>query len=178
MDKLKVRTISGPQVENLISMEETIEAVEKAFRSKGMGRVIAWDYKKWERNFVFDESSVSGLEVKERLDDYLVYMDYYKLKDLIDLEVEGGSFLWSRTEPFTPDMKIDQQRVHNWLQHFDLKMKKAHASGHLSESQLEEMIESINPEVLLPVHTEGPEWFKRFAVNLPEMAYGRKIELC
>ncbi|KXA90843.1 alanine dehydrogenase [candidate division MSBL1 archaeon SCGC-AAA259A05] len=36
---MKVRTISGPQIEKLISMKETIEAVEKAFRSKGLGRV-------------------------------------------------------------------------------------------------------------------------------------------
>ncbi len=36
---MKVRTISGPQVEELISMGETIEAVEKAFRSKGLGNV-------------------------------------------------------------------------------------------------------------------------------------------
>lgn len=36
---MKVRIISGPQVEKLISMKETIEAVEKAFKSKGMGGV-------------------------------------------------------------------------------------------------------------------------------------------
>lgn len=36
---MKVRTISGAQVEELISMSETIEAVEKAFQSKGSGRV-------------------------------------------------------------------------------------------------------------------------------------------
>lgn len=36
---MKVRMISGPEVEKLISMEETIEAVERAFRSKGNGKV-------------------------------------------------------------------------------------------------------------------------------------------
>ncbi|KXA90844.1 hypothetical protein AKJ57_03450 [candidate division MSBL1 archaeon SCGC-AAA259A05] len=154
---------------------KTIDRIE--MDDENRRKLIAWDYKKWERDFVFDESSVPGGEVKDRLDDYLIYMDYYKLKDLIDLEVKGGSFLWSRTEPFTPDMKIDQQRVHNWLRHFNLSMKKAHASGHLSESQLEEMVETITPEMLLPVHTERPEWFKRFAVNLPEVAYGRIIEI-
>lgn len=36
---MKVRIISGPQVEELITIGETIEAVEGAFESKGLGRV-------------------------------------------------------------------------------------------------------------------------------------------
>ncbi len=140
-------------------------------------KLVARDYGKWEREFVFEDGNVTVYDLKERLDEVLIYMDYYKLNDLIDLSTSGGSFFWSKTEPFTPDMRIDQRRVHNWLNHFNLGLVKAHASGHLSEWELEDMVKMVDPEVVLPVHTEEPQWFKSFEVDLPSIRYGKKIKI-
>jgi ribonuclease J len=34
-----------------------------------------------------------------------------------------------------------------------------HASGHLSKEELVEVIEEIDPDRIIPVHTENPQWF-------------------
>ena len=40
--------------------------------------------------------------------------------------------------------------------------KGYHASGHASVSDLEHVISEIDPEVIIPVHTENPIWFSKF----------------
>jgi ribonuclease J len=54
-----------------------------------------------------------------------------------------------------------------------------HASGHVSAAELESLIRLIRPRVVVPVHTEHPEWFRRFDglcdVVLPER--GRAIAI-
>ncbi|KKL09781.1 hypothetical protein LCGC14_2562420 [marine sediment metagenome] len=35
-----------------------------------------------------------------------------------------------------------------------------HASGHASENELEWIINKIDPDIIIPVHTENLEWFK------------------
>lgn len=140
-------------------------------------KLIRRDYQSWERDFVFQEDTVPAKQIRDDLDQHLVYMDYYRLKDLIDFKPSSGSFLWSRTEPFTEDMEIDQKRVGNWLDRFNLRMRKAHASGHIGEKELADMIREINPKSVLPIHTENPEWFKRFAMDVRTVKYGEPIAI-
>ncbi|WP_253910331.1 MBL fold metallo-hydrolase RNA specificity domain-containing protein [Thermococcus sp. 101 C5] len=35
-----------------------------------------------------------------------------------------------------------------------------HASGHVSREELEKVIDEIDPDYIIPVHTESREWFK------------------
>lgn len=69
-------------------------------------------------------------------------------------------------------MLIDHQRVRNWINFFgftlygDLGRNREksgfHASGHIHGPGIEELVETVRPEVLIPVHTEHPEFFRRF----------------
>ena len=54
---------------------------------------------------------------------------------------------------------------------------KAHCSGHASRKDLEEIARSINPKVLIPVHTENAEAFRKvhFNVKIPEK--GERMEI-
>lgn len=140
--------------------------------------LVKRDYRHgWERSLVLRDDTVTPPEIADRLDEFLVYIDYYRLKDLIDLDPDRGSYLWSRTEPFNVSMELDQKRVHNWLDHFDLQMRKAHASGHMGREELAEMIRTVAPDTLLAIHTEQPDWFRRFAMDVPEVREGEKIEV-
>ena len=38
--------------------------------------------------------------------------------------------------------------------------KGYHASGHAGIKDLRWAIETIDPDVIIPVHTENPEWFR------------------
>lgn len=37
-----------------------------------------------------------------------------------------------------------------------------HSSGHASEKEIEELVDSVSPSVIIPVHSENPEWFLRY----------------
>jgi len=44
---------------------------------------------------------------------------------------------------------------------FRLQMETGyHCSGHATAEELEEMVREIAPEMLVPVHTENPLWFR------------------
>ena len=136
------------------------------------------DYQKWERKYIKNNYSVTPRELKQNgLENYLVWMDYYRLKDLIDLQPETGTYLYSKTEPFNQSMMLDQQRIHNWLQKYQLTMKKAHASGHSTQKQITELIHEIKPDTLLPIHTENTQWFQKLTYNQPKIKEGNKIKL-
>ncbi|MDY6773639.1 MAG: hypothetical protein SVS85_00435, partial [Candidatus Nanohaloarchaea archaeon] len=140
--------------------------------------LVRKDYRNgWERSLIMRDDTVTPLDIQDSLEDYVVYMDYYRLKDLIDLRPERGSYLWSRTEPFNQEMEIELQRVHNWLNHFDLQMRKAHASGHMSEHSVADMVRTIDADTLLAIHTEEPGWFQRFAMDQPAIREGRTIRI-
>ncbi len=57
--------------------------------------------------------------------------------------------------------------------------KGYHASGHASASELLRIVEEIDPEVVVPVHSEYPEFFdeklKGYKVVLAEE--GKRIEI-
>lgn len=56
-------------------------------------------------------------------------------------------------------------------------MRKAHASGLISQPEIKEMVEEIDPEKLFAIHTEEPEWFRSFALDAPEVEYGKEYDL-
>jgi len=39
-------------------------------------------------------------------------------------------------------------------------VKGFHASGHLSQNDIVKVIEEINPDKIIPIHTQHPEWFR------------------
>jgi len=140
--------------------------------------LIKKDYSKWEQDLISRENAVTLKEIQSHPEDYVLYCDYYHLNDLIGLKpAEGRSFIWSKTDPFTPDMEVDQDRVNNWLEHFRLEMVKAHASGHLFPSQLKNMVQKIGAERTIPVHTEAPEQFKNFGPSTEVPALNERYSL-
>ena len=56
-------------------------------------------------------------------------------------------------------MELDEERKKNWLKKFIITEYLAHASGHASGDEIREMIREIDPENVIPIHTEHPEMF-------------------
>ena len=59
----------------------------------------------------------------------------------------------------------------------NVDMRKAHASGHISQPEIREMVEDIDSLKLFAIDTEEPEWFKRFASDAPNLMQSRKYYL-
>ena len=47
-----------------------------------------------------------------------------------------------------------------------LKIVTLHTSGHADENTIKRLIETVNPKVLIPIHTENAERFKKIAPNV------------
>jgi len=126
----------------------------------------------WERIYLSHKNSITSRELSKDPAKFLVYLDFYSLKELIDIHPpEDSYYIHSRSEPFSEEMMLDDRLLNNWLELFRLKRFQAHASGHASGKEIAEAINSISPKRVFPIHTEHPEAFIALApdVVLPEV---------
>ncbi|MGH2651466.1 MAG: MBL fold metallo-hydrolase [Actinomycetota bacterium] len=120
------------------------------------------DYEEWEEPFLHADYAVTPADLHERSAEYVWRCDFFGLHDLVDVEPPPGStYVHSLTEPFSDEMRLDEKLVQSWLDHFGLgPMRRTHASGHVNAEQLLELIRTMNPKVVYPIHTEHPEEFR------------------
>ena len=64
-----------------------------------------------------------------------------------------------------------------WLNHFDLKFIQSHCSGHINRTDLKELVQTINPKIIYPIHTEHPEMFKNFSTKVEIVKEGKMYNL-
>jgi len=137
---------------------------------------------KWETEVVLEkcgERYVSPGEIRVNPDDFILCFSLFDLKHLLDVKTRGGGYVYSSSEAYTEEQEIDFLRLYEWIKFFGLKpygfdiikegghfrpvfTHEYHASGHLSTTDLARLVEEIDPDVLIPVHTEHPEWFSRY----------------
>ncbi len=101
----------------------------------------------------------------------IYHTDFMQLTELIDVKPERGSlFIRSKSEPFEED-DAQEEVLKHWIKFLGLDFHTAHASGHASMQEIFSMVKAIRPKVLIPVHTEFPELFKRCSdcVQCPEL---------
>jgi ribonuclease J len=126
-------------------------------------------YYDWEKPYL--DTGIPATDVRTRGARYLLALDLMHFPELIDLRPPAGSpFIHSMSEPFTED-DVDDRVMHNWLDHFGLTFHQMHASGHASEGELFDIIRSVRPRTVYPIHTEHPEVFRAVgpSVHLPEL---------
>ena len=130
------------------------------------------DYDYWEREFLDHANAVTARDIRENQDEYIFRCDFFELKELIDVKPEAGSsYIRSVCEPFDIEMELDLKKAENWLTHFGLyPYTQIHASGHLNYDEIKDVVETVQPKVLIPVHTQHPEVFQTLHDNviLPE----------
>lgn len=57
---------------------------------------------------------------------------------------------------------FEKDKIQKSIKTYNIPYKFIHISGHTSKKDLEEFINHINPEVIIPVHTANPEEFESF----------------
>ncbi|MEM4729068.1 MAG: MBL fold metallo-hydrolase RNA specificity domain-containing protein [Thermoplasmata archaeon] len=125
----------------------------------------------------YSSATVRPEAIRDSPGDYLVAFSFFDIKHLVDLRPDGGHYIYSSSEAFNEEMEIDFKRLNAWLTKFGLERhgfdfdrdgspvfpsgpEGLHSSGHAPAHHLEELARRINPEVLVPVHTERPEAFE------------------
>ncbi|MFN4133114.1 MAG: MBL fold metallo-hydrolase [Candidatus Hadarchaeales archaeon] len=139
---------------------------------------------KWE-GFVrekFEEKFLDPSHIAEDPGRYILCFSFWDVKNLLDIKPNGGTYIYSSSEAHNEEDVFDFRRLWEWLKFFNLRvrgfhMKRGrpviepgfHASGHASAGELLEIIETISPKTIVPIHTEHPLLFKR--------ALGQKVKI-
>jgi len=133
-------------------------------------------YEEYMLQRVYPEATIKGGDIGRSPGDYLVSFSFFDLKHLVDIKPEKGHYLYSSCEAFGEEQEIDFIRMGAWLKKFYLKLYgfsfdqdgrpvfpkgpgSLHASGHATKVDLARIVRGIDPEVVVPVHTEHAEWF-------------------
>ncbi|MEM5847071.1 MAG: MBL fold metallo-hydrolase RNA specificity domain-containing protein, partial [Candidatus Aenigmatarchaeota archaeon] len=117
-------------------------------------------------------------DVREREEKIVLFLDYFDLKELIDLKPNlGSTYIYSTSEPHDEEQEIDFERMLNWVRHFKLDFKQAHASGHASREEIVKIARNINAKKIIPVHTKNPKKFKKLFKNVLIVKKGEEISV-
>jgi ribonuclease J len=125
-------------------------------------------YETWEENLLdrydIQGKGISAKEIRNSPDDFILCMSYYDFHILLDILPNGGTYIFSSSEAFNEEMKIDQKKIENWLNYFHIEIRgnlvekreesPFHASGHIHGDGIIKLIDYARPEYLIPVHTE------------------------
>lgn len=145
------------------------------YRRKHTGTYVETDYYHWERGFM--DKLVTGQYVHDHQPDLVMDLGFYQFGELIDIQPEPGSpFIHSMSEPFSEE-DIEDQVMHNWLQHFGITFHQLHASGHLNRQELTDMITQIGPDRVFPIHTEQPRLFQTLPYPVTVVQQGHTYRL-
>ncbi|MBC7108738.1 MAG: MBL fold metallo-hydrolase [Methanomassiliicoccales archaeon] len=123
-----------------------------------------------------EEAFVDPTDIAKDPGEFIVCFSFWDMNRLLDIKPEGGTYIYSSSEAYTEEQAIDFLRLRNWLSLFKMKIKGFeivedsegprpkfdlgyHVSGHASGEDIVKIIDMIDPEVVIPVHTEKPEKF-------------------
>jgi mRNA degradation ribonuclease J1/J2 len=122
----------------------------------------------WEKNLFaqLGDRVVTSDYVREHQDELVVQLDFTTMPELIDIQpVPGSAFIHSKSEPIEENDEVEKA-VANWVRFFKLRRSQYHASGHMSEREIADMIRAIAPKAVIPIHTEYPGRFTQFASHV------------
>jgi ribonuclease J len=134
---------------------------------KDTGQYKDSDYETWERSFLSLANTVTADWIHDHQDKLVVCLTFFDMSELIDIAPDKGSIcIHSASEPHNEEQAIDEKRLNCWLEFFKLEKHHFHASGHASGVELQRLVKTINPAVLIPIHTEKPELFQNIHTNI------------
>lgn len=121
---------------------------------------------------------VSPRQVHDSPGDYILCFSFWDAKNLIDIDVQGGTYVYSSSEAYSEEQEQDFRRLREWLTHFKMgsvglphergqsiatlppEEQGLHASGHASAKDIMDFVREIRPRTVVPVHTENPGYFR------------------
>jgi ribonuclease J len=141
--------------------------------------------------------AVTPDEVGRAPGEFVLCFSFWDLKNLIDIRPSGGRYIYSSSEAFSEEQRIDMDRLEKWLEHFQIEgvglpqreldgkplpaEAGLHASGHAGPDELLRLVREVAPQTLIPVHTQNPGYFGEMLagsdIEIVEPEYGRPMAL-
>ena len=172
---LKTMHLLEPQIPNL-SKEDTFVIYQETIASKSPAL--------WLRNIYQECSSkiVLAKDISSNQGDFILCFSFFDLNELPSIHPRAGSlYVFSSSEPHNEEQELDFWRLHHWLERFEIQgfglpiekkgdgngeweipeeEKGLHASGHARGTDLLRIAHEIRPDLLIPVHSENPEFYR------------------
>jgi len=106
--------------------------------------------------------------IKENPTDYVLFTNFTRLVEISHIKPVKADYIYSSSEHFLEGEENKQMKtvMANWLTHYDIKLHKAHCSGHAAAPDLKKMIKKIKPDTLIPIHTLNPQGFRDIHDNV------------
>jgi len=135
----------------------------------------------WEYYLLNEASGIKYIKpdnISKDQNKYIICFSLFDLKNLLDFHPNQGTYIYSSSEAFEEESEFDFFRLYTWLKHLNLEifgfevieeggrlkpkfMEGYHASGHASKSDLIRAIDINDPEIIIPIHTDNPDWFNK-----------------
>jgi len=164
---LKTVRLLEPQIPD-IAREDNLAIYQETIASKYPGL--------WLRHICqeYQDKIVLADDVSSAQEQFILCFSFFDLNELPSIRPKPGSlYVYSSSEPHDEEQEIDFRRLHQWLEHFGFKgfglpvegdegwqipdtEKGLHASGHACGTDLIKLAQEINPEILIPIHSERP----------------------
>ena len=77
-----------------------------------------------------------------------------------EFSFEGCTMFYSMWEGYKK--QEDMKEFLKFMEEKGVKIISLHTSGHADEKDFDKLIKKVEPEIIVPVHTENSEWFKRY----------------
>jgi ribonuclease J len=123
------------------------------------------------------ENGVKAYQIRKQPKQYVLMFSFWDANELFDLIPRDGKhntrYISASTEPFSEEMEIDEDKMVHWMDYFNIacnyevdskgerSFKRRHVSGHASKPELQEVLNKINPTIIIPIHSNNPEHFKK-----------------
>ena len=73
---------------------------------------------------------------------------------------EGCTLFYSMWEGYKKEKNMEE--FLEFMEEKGVKIISLHTSGHADEKDFDKLIKKVEPKIIIPVHTENSEWFKRY----------------
>jgi ribonuclease J len=151
------------------------ETIRVYYKRKKSGEHQEKDYYTWERPFL--EKKVTYKDIHQNQGEIVMDLNFYQFAELIDIKPDTNShFIHSMSEPFSEE-DIEDEVMHNWLNHFHINFHQLHASGHMNREQIVERIDRVKPKRVFPIHTENSYLFHKTCPNVVNIRFGKNYIL-
>jgi ribonuclease J len=143
---------------------------------------------------LYGDRYINHASIRENPDNFILCFSFFDMKHLLDIKPNGGTYIYSACEAFSEEMEIDFVRLWHWLERFKIDPagfsvekedggeykpcfdKRFHASGHASREDIMWVIDQVDPDYIVPIHTEARDWFAKSFENVLLAEEGRPYE--
>lgn len=137
-------------------------------------------------SFAHLATGIRAHDIRKQPDKFLLQLSFFQMNELFDLDPPADSYyIKSSCEPFNDEMRNDETKLMNWLDEWRIGNNVAenerghHTSGHAAASELAEFWKIVEPQMLVPIHTERPNEYEAHwpTGNIQIPKYGETITI-